>query len=782
MRSRWPSLVLLAVLILAGAGPLRAQERANNVVVVDPSADEPPPNLLADEEVARISRLQTETVVAVPVSPVSPDDQVVLVSSEERIGLLNIQDGSSVAFDAEAFSRYAPLPLLGISAFSWLDARTLGALAVDFGTPRQDEALVRMRIDRETLRISTEVVRFPERTALVSVAPSLDRFLLVLFPPDEGDGEGGAEGAAAIRLEVGAPRPARPQPEQIAVPPQVRRGLERALRSPAMARLALLQEGPEGDELVVTPETVDLLLFSSAEPGMRYVTTVPAASTRLGEAWTRDSGRLAISFTSLSDVEHPRPDYDGALLSEELYRDVTGNLPPAENPIIQNNNTYVIDFASGATQILRPGGEAPPILGADAWSTDNQTLMVKAWHPARIKGRAHPIYTPQFTERASYRFYDLALNEVGRLESDQFSGGAASMAEAAFISPDEVIFRAVQGTDRHPYYYNRVSGELRNLAGRAGTYGAITATNASRQIVFVYQSFTDPPEIYRLGWDGAGLARLTWANEELRLSAGLRQDPVSFTLRGGQRRSGVLIQPAAAPFPPRDARVVVWQEGGPGVAMLNFWATNVENPGALLPASGIAVLVTPLAGRPGYTPAAFNALADGANFGSVDIDEQAEIVGQLIARGWTSRGKVGITGCSYGGYFALQSIVRHPDLYAAANPQCALVDVLTEWSRGYATLMPHLQGVPPYSNPEEYRRDSPIYGAGRIRAAVLTFHGTEDFLPVVQNENLHLQLAARGVTARMVKFLGEGHGLREPVSQLYAAQEQIAWFRAHLDE
>jgi dipeptidyl aminopeptidase/acylaminoacyl peptidase len=216
--------------------------------------------------------------------------------------------------------------------------------------------------------------------------------------------------------------------------------------------------------------------------------------------------------------------------------------------------------------------------------------------------------------------------------------------------------------------------------------------------------------------------------------------------------------------------------------MVSYWRSNVENPYALLPGLGVALLVTPLAGRPGYTPAVFNALADGANYGQLDIDEQAEIVRQMVQRGWTSRGKVGITGCSYGGYFTLQSLARHPGLYAAANPQCALVDMITEWSRGYDRLMPYLEGLPPYNNLAEYRRDSPTYNAGAIDAAVLTFHGTEDYLPIVQNENLHLQLLNRGLSARMVRFLGEGHGLGDGANQLYAAQEQISWFREYLGE
>jgi dipeptidyl aminopeptidase/acylaminoacyl peptidase len=543
-----------------------------------------------------------------------------------------------------------------------------------------------------------------------------------------------------------------------------------------------MQDEADEESIDASSRTVDLLLFSRVSRELRYVTTLPEASANLGEAWSRDSSRLAISFFGLLDPAKERLLYDGALLSEEVYRDVTGNLPPSSNPILQNNNTYVVDFGSGATQVLRPSGTAPPILGAEDWSTDNRTLMVKAWHPARLKGRTHPIYTPQFIERSSYRFYDAALNEVGRLESDLFASGFFADAVAEFVSPDEIIFRALKGTDRHPYYYNRVSGELRNIGDRPGSYWNVYATNRSRQIVFMHTSFTEPPDIYRLGWDGKALARLTWLNEELRLFAALRQDQVSFTLRNGQRRSGVLIQPADAPFPPRNRPIVVWQEGGPGPAMVSYWRSNVENPYALLPGLGIALLVTPLAGRPGYTPAVFNALADGANYGQLDIDEQAEIVRQMVQRGWTSRGKVGITGCSYGGYFTLQSLARHPGLYAAANPQCALVDMITEWSRGYDRLMPYLEGLPPYNNLAEYRRDSPTYNAGAIDAAVLTFHGTEDYLPIVQNENLHLQLVNRDLPARMLRFLGEGHGLGDGANQLYGAQEQISWFREYLGE
>jgi len=774
---RW----LRLLLILACATvvvPAQAQQTRNNVVNVDASRPGQRQDLLEPEEVERLERIQTETALYLPFSPPSPDDQMIFVVSEEQVGFLNLSDGTIRMVDPEAFGSLVPLPLVGFSRFTWLDDQHLGALGVDERARKAEEAFVKLRINRDTLKVSAERIRLPSDTAVVSVAPDLDRFLLVLLPPEA---EEDAGMAAPIRVPVTRVAPGVTHAATIPLPPGLERAVARARSHPAFQRLWMRQEGEtETGDIAATPETLDLALFGRLDGSLRYMTTVPAASVLFGDTWTRDSGRLAVSIFGLFDPDQERPPFDGALLSEQVYRDATGNLAPAENPILQYNNTYIVDWATGAVQIIQPSGTLPPILAAQAWSPDQRTLLVQAWHPARLKGRRYPIYTPQFSERTSYRFYDLSGVEVGRLESDLFSSGAFSRAVAEFISPDEIIFRGMKGSDRHPYYYNRVSGELRNLADRAGSYYNVFATNTSREIVFMFSSYTEPPEIYRLGWDGRGLKRLTWFNEELRLFANLRQDPVRFTLRNGQTRVGVLIQPAEAPFPPRNAPLVVWQEGGPGSAMVNRWLVNVENPYALLPAMGFPLLVTPLAGRAGYTPAVFNALVDGNNFGAVDIDEQAEIVRQMIARGWTQPGRVGITGCSYGGYFTLQSLVRHPDLYAAANPQCAFIDLITDWTRGYDRLVPYIQGLPPYNIPEEYRRDSPAYNANRIKAAVLTFHGTEDFLPITQNENLHLQLANRGLPARMVRFIGEGHGLEEPANQLYAAQEQVAWFRAHL--
>src|SRR5262249_40402195 len=160
---------------------------------------------------------------------------------------------------------------------------------------------------------------------------------------------------------------------------------------------------------------------------------------------------------------------------------------------------------------------------------------------------------------------------------------------------------------------------------------------------------------------------------------------------------------------PHGVPILFWQRGGPGGDMVNQWSAEIESPFNLLPNFGLAVLIVPLAGREGYGPAFYSLLAEGENFGRVDLAEGAEIVAQLVARGSAPSDQTGVAGCSFGGYYASQLIALYPDLVAAANPQCALQDLFVEWQLGYAHVLSYLVGHTPMEGVERYRQVSPMY-------------------------------------------------------------------------
>jgi dipeptidyl aminopeptidase/acylaminoacyl peptidase len=770
-RARWSLLALLLSLLISAA-PARA---ADPPLLV--SEDDKPGPILSEEEVEKIRILQDSPTSPLLLSPISPDDAALLSVTSEGLTFLGVEDGAAVPVD-DAVRGLNPSTLLlglyGIPSAGWRNERTLQYWTTVRTDPDEPPQTALVSIDRMSGRVRAGLVDVPRSLQPVSLAPNASRMLFVEIPQNQDEGDGSAE-ARYAEMRAGLPLPA------LGGMSAEQRGSLDALfhDSPWLVPFAprWLQER---GALAVTTELYALWVKDLASGDLRRVGEVNSKSEVLSIGWSQDGSRLGIASTLIDpgDRESDSP-FDGALISSLLYRDAVGALPPGENPLYTNNQAQIFNLADGSTQTLRAAGGDGSYYRGVSWSTDGRVMLAHMFLPGQPAGHRYPSYNIQFASSSAFRFFDEHGAETSRFSAPQVSAVFAN--DAQFITPDEVIFTAAEGTNVHPFYYNRVSREFRRVADRGGTYQNVIATRLSRRIVFSYTSFTSPDDIYRQNWDGSAFARLSWTGEELRQYSQTVEHDVSFRLRSGATRRGVLITPKDWEFPPRNRPIVVWQEGGPGPAMNSHWLSAVEAPYGLLPNFGFGLLVVPLTGRDGTGPRAFSALADGRQFGQVDIDEMAEIVRQMTARSWTSRGKVGITGCSYGGYFTLQSIIRHPDLYAAANAQCSLVDLIVEWTRGYQALIQHLEGPrTPFSDAREFQVDSPIYNTNRIKTPLLLFKGTDDFLPVTLDENLLKLVQDRGVPARMVKFEGEGHGLHNADNELYAAQEQIVWFRKYL--
>jgi dipeptidyl aminopeptidase/acylaminoacyl peptidase len=738
MRHRWLAVILLAALLLS-ITPAVAE-----VVEVDPQKD--PMTTLDQDENRRLATLQRTAFPAL-ISEISPDDTTVLQllvkpgGTDFDLGFMNIADGSITPASSQMRD------LGPFSEMRWGDARTLVYISFEPGP-----GMVLVAVDRVTGRVRTRPIRF--RGFPLSLAPDGSRLLTVFVNEEETE-----------------------SPED--TPPDLISPFSLTIQRTFETRfdsgwLGAGRFDAERQALQVSERDVEFFAIDLQTGESTSLMTLPESSGLTGlPAWTPDGAKLAFAHTTA-----PKISRRGTELAEETTQDTLGNLAPADNPFLQNNAVNVFDFSN---HDLRPSALKAKdgngdFFGSLAWSTDGQTLLAQMHHPAKPAGRRHPTYL--FPDRSYVRFYNAALQPIGTFDSKQTE--APGLTQPQFVSPDEVIFKAPYGLSYRLYYYNRISGEFRQISIWDGTYYQVRASRLSRQLIFNFSSFQHAPDVYQITWEGTALSRLTWFNGEAESQNRVRADHVTFTMRGGARRTGYLIQPADAAFPPKNVPVVVWQEGGPGGTMTNEWGGNVEKPFNVLPNFGIAVLLLPLPGREGHGPKFYNALADARNFGSIDIDEGAQAVQQMIRRGWTSRGKVGVSGCSYGGYFATQSIVRHPDLYAAANTQCTLLDLFTEWELGYTPVLSYLEGRTPILDSAEYLRDSPIYNASKIRTPLLIFACTADFLPITISGNLHDQVATSKTAVKFLKFTGEGHGLGRPSSQTTAAHAQIAWFRQYL--
>ncbi len=115
------------------------------------------------------------------------------------------------------------------------------------------------------------------------------------------------------------------------------------------------------------------------------------------------------------------------------------------------------------------------------------------------------------------------------------------------------------------------------------------------------------------------------------------------------------------------------------------------------------------------------------DLGKLEVEDQiaaAEELGQLP---FVDDARIGIYGWSYGGFMALNCILKGSDVFSAAIS----IAPVTSW-RYYDTIYTERYNGDPNENPEGYDENSPIYFAENLKGSLLLVHGTAD-------DNVHIQ-------------------------------------------
>jgi dipeptidyl-peptidase-4 len=107
--------------------------------------------------------------------------------------------------------------------------------------------------------------------------------------------------------------------------------------------------------------------------------------------------------------------------------------------------------------------------------------------------------------------------------------------------------------------------------------------------------------------------------------------------------------------------------------------------------------------------------------GQVEIDDMAEGVRALWSRAYFDKSRVGIYGTSYGGYSALMSILRHPDVFAAASASSPV----TAWNH-YDTVYTERYMWLPDENRAGYEAGSAMTYAKDLKGRLMLYYGTAD--------------------------------------------------------
>lgn len=699
------------------------------IITVDPAQE--PTVTLSPEEAQKLKTLLSASFV-IGMSVVSPDDRAILVLIPQKGELFfqHLDSDRKTAVASEIFTYQ------WLTDFRWKDNCTLETVGQD-----SQGMMFKLSINRRDGSITKSPL---DPAGVVIDLSTRGRKLLVARPVQEALVEKYRSGKRADESII------RKQP--------LRRGYEFAdsVKSVPVA--------------VVDVKIVIIDLETNEE---KELLQIPSDIAIIDVAWSNNDRKLAIVRGKI----YTWPRGGVTTVDDDEVQDVLGNIPPEDNPFFNTNALEIFTFGYHRDRHVRIPADLydGEIFFSSVWSPNEQILMVQTMEPSIIKGREYPLYSNN--SGTNYKFFfsnGWMFHKLQRPEVDALYGSMA------FISSYEVLIDVFDRLSSSVYYYNIFTRQMKRLPTPEGYVSAIYPYNFRREIVYEFNSLQQPYELFNMNLCHGQIKPVTNANNDVRQANRIRVDKVYFTLSNGVQRTGYLIQPRDAEFPPRNVPICVWQNGGPTAPMINQWSGFIESSHNILPNFGIATLMVPLPGRIGFGKEFLNGLVDYFNFGQIDIDEQMEISQQLIDRGYTSHEKIGIYGMSYGGYFTAQTITTYPDFYAAANNQFSLINLFHEFEFGYMGYITYLMGCTP-DNYDEYFRDSPLQRAANVEIPTLVYTSSNDFLPAEFSIQFHDEINATGNThSQLYYFLHDGHGLNYPNNQFVAGQAQIEWFRHYL--
>lgn len=253
--------------------------------------------------------------------------------------------------------------------------------------------------------------------------------------------------------------------------------------------------------------------------------------------------------------------------------------------------------------------------------------------------------------------------------------------------------------------------------------------------------------------------------------------PITVKARDGLAVPGYLT--ARDGIKTRKAPMVVLPHGGPH-GIRDYWEWNPEV--QLLASRGYAVLQVNFRSSGGY--GYDHNVAGFRSWGTKVQDDIADATRWAIAEGIADPARICIYGGSFGGYSAVMSAAREPDLYRCAAGLAGVYDLVAQ--AGDSDIADSKMGriylhEALGSDTAVLREHSPVTHVARLKAPLLIAHGTQDRrVPFSQAELLRHALDQAGKPYEWVAYAGEEHGLSKQDNQIDFYTRLLAFLDKHI--
>ena len=329
--------------------------------------------------------------------------------------------------------------------------------------------------------------------------------------------------------------------------------------------------------------------------------------------------------------------------------------------------------------------------------------------------------------------YGVSEGLLGRITSGEWE-----VTELLGIEGDRVYYLSTETSPlRRDLYTVRLDGRgKRRLTGGDGTY-RIAPSRGFRYFISYFSNVRTPNRVTLHRSDGR-LVRTLEDNAALRTKLDELQVPVKeffrFATSEGVELNGYMVRPNGFDSS-RRYPVLMTQYSGPGSQQAaDRWTIGWED---VLVQQGYIVACVDGRGT-GFRGEEFKKCTYG-ELGKYETVDQIEAARYLASLPYVDPDRIGIYGWSYGGFMALNCILKGNDVFRAA----IAVAHVTSW-RFYDTIYTEIYNGLPQDNPSGYDDNSPIHFADRLKGKLLIAHGTGD-------DNVHIQNTYEMIT-KLVEY------------------------------
>jgi len=323
--------------------------------------------------------------------------------------------------------------------------------------------------------------------------------------------------------------------------------------------------------------------------------------------------------------------------------------------------------------------------------------------------------------------------------------------------------------------FDVASGKLSDVTdGNQAVVNFRAVPDASKFLLLI-STPTRVGDLYWLDKPGGQPRQLTHINDELFAKLNLTEPEEMWHSSFDGKKIQTWIQKPPDFDPNKKYPLILNIHGGPHAA----YGFVFDHEFQWMAAKGYVVLYPNPRGSTSYGQEFGNIIQH--NYPGDDYKDLMAGVDEFIKRGYIDEKKMGVTGGSGGGLLTNWT-VGQTTRFAAAVSQRDIADWADWWYTADFTLFqPSWCKAPPFEDPEDYRRRSPITYVNKIQTPLMLILGEADLRTPTGpgGEAMFRALKYRKIPTVMVRFPNESHELSrsgQPWHRVERLQHIVGWF------